>query len=577
MKNFLVFPLRFLSKIFLSLFLILPLSCRENLEDGLNPDGDDTYLGVELWQELLPDIVHEKSLIVQQKGSIQAAIDEASPQTAIYIEPGTYKEVLTIDKPGIKLIGITGANGEQVVLDNPGRAERGFEVGKQLTGVEVRNIQPQNFADNTSYVSAESSPARRNHYFNMSREHVVGNIAHYQFEVRLGEGEFDVVRIHRVVKENRPYRPRRTKGEVFMVHGDRQNFDDIFYTAGAVNNISSQTSSSVYLASKGIDVWGIDLAWTLVPIETSDFAFMKNWGVEKDTEHIMASMSLVRLIRGLTGQGFGKLNLLGFCYGAAPVYDAAGKETQKPAFLRNIKGIVAADLAMKYAPDADEFRKVACSKAQAALDSINLGKYQNDTGVGSIAIGNLALSAPNDPTPIPNFQPLELTNYQVPIFLGANTYFLGGSDAPFFHFAAGNGEAPLEIATDLAYINTDRWANLFSSLAPYQPYRVSYDVFSCLCNEEEVSIDDYLEQIDVPIYYLGAGGAWGTYGEYTVSHKTASADITLNTITLLKNPCLEDRYKDYGHADLFMADNAPIKAWEPLRQWLLDHHADYLP
>jgi len=575
MNNFLVFPLRFFSNIFLSLLLILPLSCRENLEDGLNPNGDDTYLGVELWQELLPDIVHEKSMIVQQKGAIQAAIDAASPWTAIYIEPGTYKEVLTIDKPGIKLIGITGTNGEQVVLDNPGRAERGFEVGKQLTGVEVRNIQPQNFIDNTAFVASEPTQTKRNHYFNMSREQVGSDIAHYQFEVRLGEGEFDVVRIHRVVKENRPYRPRRTKGEVFMIHGASQDFDDIFFTAGAVNNITPQTSSPVYLASRGIDVWGIDLGWTLVPVETTDFTFMKDWGVEKDVDHTLAAMSLARLIRGLTGQGFGKLNLLGFSYGSFVTYAAAGRETQQQQWMRNIKGIIPADGTMKIEPteENEPFINTACNDAQSFLDSINVDKYQN-IGTGSVFIGNLAVEQPDQMSPIfPGFY-----NKDVPIFIGANTYLLGPPQAPYWHFVAGNGATSTTPSTGLEHTDPMRWIEIMRSLAaPYMPYKTFYDAASCVCDKTEVSIDDYLEQISVPIFYLGAGGGMGTYGIYTTTARTASTDASHHIVSILEHPCEENRYLDFGHADLWMADNAPKEVWEPLRQWLLGHHAEYLP
>lgn len=39
----------------------------------------------------------------------------------------------------------------------------------------------------------------------MSREDLGGGIAHYQFDIKMGEGEYDVVTIHRVVKENRAY------------------------------------------------------------------------------------------------------------------------------------------------------------------------------------------------------------------------------------------------------------------------------------------------------------------------------------------------------------------------------------
>ena len=105
-------------------------------------------------------------------------------------------------------------------------------------------------------------------------------------EVRLGKNEYDVVRIHRVVREKRPFRPVRTEGAIFMIHGASQDFDDIFLRPG-VDKANAQNSSPVYLASNNIDVWGIDLAWTLVPVETSDFSFMQDWGIERDVDHVL--------------------------------------------------------------------------------------------------------------------------------------------------------------------------------------------------------------------------------------------------------------------------------------------------
>ena len=106
------------------------------------------------------------------------------------------------------------------------------------------------------------------------------------------------------------------------------------------------------MASNGIDVWGMDFAWTLVPLETTDFTFMKDWGVVRDVDHTLAAMSVARLIRGLTGQGLGRMNLLGYSYGVGVAYAAAGRETQQHAILQDVKGLVAVDQVMKYS-DAD--------------------------------------------------------------------------------------------------------------------------------------------------------------------------------------------------------------------------------
>ena len=42
------------------------------------------------------------------------------------------------------------------------------------------------------------------------RQPLVNNIVRYSYTLRVGPGEYDKVRLHRVVKESRPYRPIRT-------------------------------------------------------------------------------------------------------------------------------------------------------------------------------------------------------------------------------------------------------------------------------------------------------------------------------------------------------------------------------
>ena len=52
--------------------------------------------------------------------------------------------------------------------------------------------------DNDVY--ATGGPEHKAHYSGMTRE-VVDGLAHYQFNVRVGPGDFDIVRLHRVVRE----------------------------------------------------------------------------------------------------------------------------------------------------------------------------------------------------------------------------------------------------------------------------------------------------------------------------------------------------------------------------------------
>ncbi len=60
--------------------------------------------------------------------------------------------------------------------------------------------------------------------FAVTREHVTGDIYHYQFDLRAGSTPNARVRVHRVVRELSPWRPRPASQAVMLLHGDFANF-----------------------------------------------------------------------------------------------------------------------------------------------------------------------------------------------------------------------------------------------------------------------------------------------------------------------------------------------------------------
>jgi hypothetical protein len=540
-------------------FLLLYVSgCSDYLEEGPSqPDAIMDQATVQLTDILSKIDFGSGIVIVQKNGSIQDAIDASMPGGSINIEPGIYKEAITINKPGIKLIGISGDADETVILEDSGIAGKGINLIPDANNVEIFNIQLRNITGKNPGISqlkcnknGKSGPLLK-----MTRDDLGNGIAHYQYEVKIGNRQFDVVRIHRVIHETRPYHPVSCQGDIFMVHGANQDFDDIYFTAGA-ENINPETSLPVYLATKNIDVWGIDLAWTLVPAETSDFTFMKDWGIERDIDHTLIAMTIARLIRGYSIRNFDRMNLLGFSYSVKIAYGAAGRETQLPKIARNVKGIIPVDGEMKYAPSDEEYRLIICNLTAAIKSKIDNGIYQDDSGLTLAYLGNLAITAPDDPSPVPDFA--GLTNYQVMLFMGTMSYQAGNNFAPYWHFFGGD-------MTDFYYSDVDRFLRLAISMAPFMPWQLSYDYGVCVCNEEDVSFDDHLGDITIPLFYLGAGGAMGSLGEYSTG-LTSSTDITKHVVSVN-----EDRSIDFGHADLFLGRNADELCWGVLYSWLVTH------
>ena len=513
------------------------------------------------WVNLMDELFYDPGTIVQKGNSIQEALDAAGPGEVIYVEPGVYREEVIIDKPGIKLVGLHRGDGEMVVIDEPGTLQK--TIAQTGRGVDARilNIMYPHTAGDDTRGDARRSGKKKGE-FQPTKTEISPGVFHYQFSLRLGEHAFDVVRIHRVVREGRSSRPLRAKGAVFMLHGASLTFESIFLKAGATD-ATAETSPAVYLAENNIDVWGMDFAWTLVPPETTDFSFMADWGIERDAAHALAAVSVARLIRGLSGQGFGKLNVLGYSYGGAVAYAAAGRETQQHPILRDVRGIVAVDQVLKYAETEEDNRLLACTAATNTLQMINDGVYHSNGGQVFSLFAARANAAPDGPS---EFIP-GLTNYQASLFVGTSTFALPNATTPIWHFVGGDfSDGNFPFPKGLLYADPSRWIGLLASLPPYQPTLTVYEARACLCDEADVRIDDHIGEISLPILYLGAGGAFGELGNHTAS-LTSSQDITNHTISLQP----ENAVADFGHADLFLGTDAPDLVWSVLRQWLVNH------
>jgi parallel beta-helix repeat protein len=80
--------------------------------------------------------------------SIQAAVDAAAPGTTIVLDPGTYRQTVTVAKPDITLAG-RGS----VVLENPGGVPNGITVNPGGDGFSLLNVTVQGFGANGVYLS----------------------------------------------------------------------------------------------------------------------------------------------------------------------------------------------------------------------------------------------------------------------------------------------------------------------------------------------------------------------------------------------------------------------------------------
>lgn len=395
------------------------------------------------------------------------------------------------------------------------------------------------------------------------RRPLTGDVVEYAIDVMVGPGPYDHIGLHRVVRENAPYVPRSNAKSVMLVHGDIWDFQGAFLANGGE---PESASVAVYLAQQNIDVWGVDLGWTKVSAQETDLAFMADWGFSRDTRDIGVALGIARRVRALTGNGFGKMNLLGWSRGGQLGYAYLDGESQLPLGLRNVSGFIPVDVYLK--TNVEQQRVDACSRLAMANGALQNGVYANDTGNNVSPLGFLAQVAPSDTTPVPSFQPL--TNAQVADLLGAATFLIANPPpVPTYHLAGGSFDANFQV-TGLAYESSARWYDLVAKGKPYQPWRQIADAEISICDDSglgDVTFDDHLSSIQVPVLYVGAGGGFGADGVYTTT-LLGSTDVTTHIVQFFPT---EARILDIGHADIFQGTNAESLFWVNIKDWINAH------
>ena len=93
----------------------------------------------------------------------------------------------------------------------------------------------------------------------VTRTPVTGDVAHYTFTVRVGDGPNAILRVHRVVRERIAGIPRSTPDAIVLLHGDFSSF--------ATNFMPGDGGLALYLAQADIDVWGFDRRWATAPAD----------------------------------------------------------------------------------------------------------------------------------------------------------------------------------------------------------------------------------------------------------------------------------------------------------------------
>lgn len=392
-----------------------------------------------------------------------------------------------------------------------------------------------------------------------SREILVGDIAHYEFLVRVGPGDFDLIKLHRVVKERRPLWPIKSRHAFFLQHGDAVGFVKFLY-GHAAPSVPDDHAVAIYLAQQGVDVWGIDQNWVLVPAETQDFGFMQYWGMDNQIGNLHAALSLARLTRLATGNGFRKMHLLGYSSGGMTGYAYINAEAAIPYGHRHVKGFVSADIMYKFAPEDDATRQFICEDVALTRDMLDAGQYE--WPINFVQIGELAAYDPDSDSPLfPGF-----TNRQVALIIGGATWITWPFN-DWWHYFGAHVDADSGMPTDFRFVDFAGATDFMRLGCAWEALRFIYDYEAIMCDEEDLPWDDNLALVDMPILYLEPAGGIGSTGRYTLG-LFGSTDVEILTISLLPPDQIAE---DFGHIDIWTAPQAADLVWQPLLNWIVSH------
>jgi hypothetical protein len=399
----------------------------------------------------------------------------------------------------------------------------------------------------------------------VTRTVIDGDVVEYRAELRVGPGAHDRVGIHRVVRERAPWRPIAAPDALMFVHGSASTFR----TAAAPGLASpgrfdAGFGLAPFLAARGVDVWGIDLRWSLVPAGETDFGFMRRWNLASHVEDLRAVTRIARLVRARTGSGPGRLFFAGHSLGADVVYAYANAETQRPPGRRDVRGLVPMDIIYRLvSPETAFLREQAAIRHAAFRAQYDAGGYELGLGRQLIPLFQLGVDAPAAPSPVvPG-----LTNLETATAVFSQSYLFYAplpAYTPFYHFAAGTFDPDTGAPTGLRYVEVPDLLALALTFPPYQPTLEAVEIDALVSGAVDVPYDDHLAEITVPVLYVGAAGGFGVYGAETLS-LLGSTDTSAH-IVRRRAPGAEAL--DHGHTDLLWADDADALVWQPILDWM---------
>lgn len=336
--------------------------------------------------------------------------------------------------------------------------------------------------------------------------------------IQVGPGPFDKIGIHRITKNICGCQP----STIVLMPGANSDFNTSFQ------------KMATFLASRDIDVWGIDFRYSFVPenIDSNPYCIAADCSFFKDqnTNLHLSDLDIVVKMAELTSRN-GKVFVGGWSQGAYFAYRYA---INNP----NLKGIIPIDIVYNLDPALTDIADKTRIEIAMRRSKINSGIFYEDVLLAKY-LGYQALSDPDgQSTIIPG-----LTNKQAALLAATATYQFGINPIPNYRY--NQGDLTGLTYTDFQYaMQQGLKINSFQSIFPLTEMREQW-------------LDTNIPNITVPVLHIGAEFGFGTFGLYTP-----------NKIHEF-NPDVDTRIiPEYGHTDLMYSNTGKSDVWMTIYEWI---------
>ena len=233
-------------------------------------------------------------------------------------------------------------------------------------------------------------------------------------------------------------------------------------------------------------------------------------------------------------------------------------------------------MAYKFDPAQTLLIENSCLKCEKLQEKFDSGIFYSDEAVGLKYIASQAYGNPDGPSEIIP----RLTNQEAAWFVLSATFLteddpfyadpeVTSPPVPFYHYCAGTFKNDrLSRPTGLQFTNSEYMLDFASEVPSFQSLGEMIDFEAVLCSDD-TPYDDHLEEITIPVLYVGAAGGFGEYGVYTTTLLGSYDNGDVDTLIVELYP--QDEPLDFGHVDLLFADNAESLVWDPIRNWIKTH------